>query len=132
MVKISKQVDYGIQFLMRLALDTKSTISLREFSIEHNISFLFMQKIVKKLREAKLVESYRGASGGYMLSRNPETLSLIEIMESIEGPYMISECTNKGIVCVKISTCTAKKPLHGIQTQITSYLQQTTLKSLLQ
>ncbi len=131
MVKISKQVDYAIQFLMKLAVDTDSTISLRQFSSDHNISFLFMQKIAKKLREAKLVISYRGAHGGYGLNKAPETVSLIDIIESVEGPYNITECITNGVSCKKIETCNAKKPLVDIQIQITNYLKSTNLKTLI-
>lgn len=132
MVKVSKQVDYAIQFLMQLAVDSDNTTSLRQFSSDRDISFLFMQKIAKKLREAKLVKSYRGARGGYVLERTPETLSIKEIMESIEGPYKISNCiSTQGEVCKKIDSCSAKKPLYTIQNQISDYLQNTSLKSLI-
>ena len=110
MVHFSKQVDYALQLMIALAeLKSGNFLSLRKFSQESNISFLFLQKIARDLREKKLINSTRGARGGYRLKPRAEEISLKQIIEAVDGPSGVTECLKKGGCCPKIESCTARR-----------------------
>ena len=77
MIKLNRQVDYAMQFIFRLSkAKNDQHISLKKFSTESNISFLFLQKIAKALRQAGLVRAELGPQGGYSLQKPIESITL--------------------------------------------------------
>lgn len=132
MIQITKQVDYGIQLLLAVKTpESAEPVSLRKFASERNISFLFLQKIARKLRTAGLIESVQGSKGGYFLSVDPEEISLRFVIESLEGKTDIVECIDKDhIPCPLISHCKSKKPLAKLQKEIADVLSKHTLASM--
>ncbi|MBD3311756.1 MAG: Rrf2 family transcriptional regulator [Candidatus Magasanikbacteria bacterium] len=109
MFHFSKEVDYTFQLTIALAkLDSGEYLSLRKFSQESNISFLFLQKIARSLRKSGIIGSLRGAHGGYFLKRKPENITLKEIIEIIDGPSGVVGCLRKGGFCPNKNTCTAR------------------------
>ena len=81
MIKISKQVDYAFQLISELSkLEKNALLSLKTFSIKSNISFLFLQKIARSLRGAKIIKSVKGKNGGYMLVKKADKISVKEVI----------------------------------------------------
>lgn len=131
MIKINKEVDYAIQFILALASQPESTMSLRTFSSDKSISFLFMQKIAQKLRKSDIIASRRGANGGYVINRSPKQLTLNDIYEAIEGSYALTTCEGKSQTCKHIANCKARKPLRQIEQQMQTYMNAVTVQSLI-
>lgn len=112
MLQFTKEIDYGLQLVVALAkLKKGEVLSLRKFSDASRISFLFLQRIVKKLREANLVVSNKGAHGGYFLKRPADRLSLREVIEAIDGECAVINClsVDENCRCAKEKTCGARK-----------------------
>lgn len=124
MFQVSRQVDYATQLVQRLAeLKEKETLSLRVFSNESNISFLFLQKIARALKKAGIVDSTKGSRGGYFLCADMRNVSLKTIFEAIEGPYGVVDCAKGN--CSKASGCTTKNIWLEINNDIMQKLEQT-------
>ncbi len=131
MVFISKQVDYATQFLIALAHQPAGEfLSVKEFSKKRNISFLFLQKIVRSLRAAGFIESSKGAFGGYRLNVEPSAVSLKNIVEAIEGEYQIAACMKVAHECPITQNCLSKNSLQKVQVDIISLLEGYSLQSM--
>ncbi len=110
MFNLSRQVDYTFQFLIALAaLKSGEYLSLREFSQESNISFLFLQRIAGGLKAHNVIGSLRGAHDGYFLKIRPDKITLRKVIEIADGPSGVTDCLKPDGKCANIKTCTARK-----------------------
>ncbi len=128
MLQFTKEVDYGLQLVIALAKSEQGELlSLRTFSKDSGISFLFLQRIAKKLKDANIIEAVKGAQGGYILKKNPLKISLKEIVEALEGEYAIVNCLRKKCQCQHEQNCSSVKIFKKINEQLISYLNKTML-----
>lgn len=105
-MRITLESHYAISIVDCLA-NSGSVLSSKEISDRTGISLRFSLKILRKLSLANLVCAYKGAHGGYKLSRKPCDITLKDIIETVEGPIVISRCDNN-CVCSKakaLETC---------------------------
>ena len=124
MIKISRQADYALQLILELsALEHKQLLSLKIFSLKSSISFLFLQKIAKKLREAGLIEAGYGKNGGYKLKKSADEITLKNVIETIDGPYGTTDCARAGGYCQKADKCHVKHGLNQVNNQIIKYFE---------
>ena len=88
---ISAKVEYACVAVLELAAryDNAEPVRIREIADAHGIPSRFLVQILLQLKAAGLVQSTRGATGGYWLARSPEQISLAEVMAVIEGPTSI-------------------------------------------
>ena len=132
MIKISKQVDYAFQLIAELAkLEKNASLSLKKFSLQSSISFLFLQKIAKLLREAGIIKSVKGKNGGYMLARPVETLNVKKIIEAVEGSYNAVDCAGSAKCCEKNKKCSMKSGFQIISKQINNYFEKLKVTDIL-
>jgi FeS assembly SUF system regulator len=92
MLRITKQTDYGIVLLSRLAMEPLRLFNAPELAGELQLPLPTVSKILKLLARDGVLTSHRGVKGGYSLSRPPEGISIAEIIESLEGPIAMTEC----------------------------------------
>ena len=93
MLRISRLTDYGIVLLTRFASDrTRSVHNARDLAAEVRIPAPTVSKILKTLAHVGVLESHRGASGGFSLSRAPEDVSVAEVIEALDGPIAMTDC----------------------------------------
>lgn len=86
-MKVSKRATYGILAAVDLAINAaEAPIQARAVSRRQGIPLRFLEQVLHAMKNAGLVESHRGAQGGYLLSREPAAISLADIFESLEGP----------------------------------------------
>jgi Rrf2 family protein len=86
-MKISQKGLYALQAMMMLARHhNQGAIKIREIAYEENLPEKFLELILLELKNARMVESVRGANGGYQLRRDPSEIRLSEIMRLIDGP----------------------------------------------
>lgn len=96
-MKLTTKGQYAIQAMIDIALHctkSKEPISLREIAKNQNIPLPFLEQIGLQLRKAGLVKSIRGATGGYILSKDKKLISLADILQVVEGPINIAPNTN--------------------------------------
>ena len=86
-MKVSQKGLYALQALMMLARHYRQgAIRIRDIAYEENLPEKFLELILLELKNARMVESVRGAKGGYQLKRPPSQIFLSEVMRTIDGP----------------------------------------------
>ncbi len=92
------EADYAVRIVEKLASSTEKA-DARTISEETKVPQRFALKILRKLVADGIVQSFKGAHGGYKLARAPGEITLREVIESVEGPYMISRCQQDEYCC---------------------------------
>ncbi len=106
---ISKSCEYGLRAALYVASrKTEDYVSIREISDTLDISFHFLTKILQRLTEQGILQSYRGPHGGVSLARSPTDVTMLDIITAIEGPEMFTSCILGLSGCGEAKPC----PLH--------------------
>jgi len=92
MLRMTKQADYGIVLLTRMSGQPERIFSTSELADETGLPSPTVSKVLKLLARGRLLNSHRGAKGGYSLSRPPERVTVAQIISALEGPIAITEC----------------------------------------
>jgi FeS assembly SUF system regulator len=93
MIRITREADYGIVLLTCMVQDAKPPYSAAMLARQRQLPLPMVSKILKLLARAGLLVSQRGAQGGYSLARAPEDISAADIIDALEGPVAITECS---------------------------------------
>ncbi len=112
------EADYAVRIVEMLAISNRK-VDARTISAETQVPLRFALKILRKLVAGGLIVSYKGARGGYMLAREPDKITLRQVIESVEGPYMISRCQQDEYSCSH--TCCR---FHQIYDEISSVVRE--------
>lgn len=105
MFRISRLTDYGTLVLAHLPSDRAEFRSAAEVASATGISIPTVSKLLKSLARANLVTSTRGSQGGYRLSRPASDISAADIIDALEGPVSITECSANDSHCDYESVC---------------------------
>ncbi len=108
-LQVSTKGHYGLMLMAYLAknFDSDKCFSLKEIGESENISAGYLEEIAAMLKREKLIKSQRGKSGGYMLSKDPMRINILDIVESLEGPLMLVDCLGGGVICSN-KKCTSR------------------------
>jgi len=105
MFRISRLTDYGTLILVYLAEQDGGLCSASEVAAGTHVAQPTVQKLLKVLARAGLVDSVRGADGGYRLSRSPGQINAAQILDVLEGPVAITECSTEESRCELEALC---------------------------
>ncbi len=131
MIRITKQSDYGIVLMTRLANETEQLHTAAALATEAQLPAPTVSKILKLLARGGLLESHRGVKGGYSLSRAPEAISVAEIIGALEGPIAITECIEDGPgECSQESFCAVRGNWQRINLAIRQALEAISLAEM--
>lgn len=130
-MEISRRTDYGVRVILDLStLASHEKASTQEIAERQNIPAPFLAKIVSQLALSGLVTTYRGAGGGVSLSRPASEISLLEVIEALDGPVRLNRCLIEPGACPRDEFC----PVHHIwakaQAELTDLLMSTTFDNL--
>ena len=108
-MKISTKGRYGLRILIDLAThESEKPRLLRDIAKSQQISEKYISRLIIDLRRARLVRSIRGVKGGFHLAKDPKEITLLEIIETMEGPLSVVDCVFAPESCKRFSTCTAR------------------------
>jgi FeS assembly SUF system regulator len=93
MLKLGKLTDYGTVLMTALAADAAHPHSAQDLATRTGIPLTTVAKLLKLLGKGALVESIRGARGGYRLARSPRDISVADIVAALEGPIALTQCS---------------------------------------
>lgn len=130
MVRITKLTDYAVVILAFIASDPKKLFQAKEISNHTSINLPTVSKLLKKLAKNNFLLSTRGKDGGYRLKQEPEKLSLMDVIEALEGPFAITECNLGHDHCNTETQCTLRTPWLHINNIISSTLAEIKLSDL--
>ncbi|HEX2493638.1 MAG TPA: SUF system Fe-S cluster assembly regulator [Steroidobacter sp.] len=105
MLRISKLTDYGTVILACLASPPSRLWTAAEVAERTRVGLPTVSKLLKKLQRAGLVVSTRGSHGGYQLARPANEITAVHILDALEGPFAITECSGQHSTCGIESNC---------------------------
>lgn len=118
---------------MELGLHSgEEPVLLRDISRSQEISEKYLGQIIIPLKAAGLVRSYRGAHGGYRLGRDAGEITLKEIVELLDGDVRLLDCVREPGSCRRVPRCAARNVWRDLSDRISSFLESTTLKGLIE
>ncbi len=106
MIRLTKAGEYGlraIRYLVESGADAR--LSIGDISLEKKIPEPFLRKLFKPLVQQGIINSSRGVAGGVSLARKPEDISVLEVVEALEGPLALNECLLLDSACEFIDEC---------------------------
>ena len=125
-MQITRQADYAVRAIMYLSeLGPNEKAATSQIAEEKEIPLSFLAKIIAQLSVAGLLQTMRGARGGVTLARSPDEISLLEVVEAIDGPLQLNECVNSSFEC-PISDCPMQQVWQDAQGDLVQRLKSTT------
>ncbi len=131
MLRISKLTDYGTVVLAELAATPDAVCSAADVAQATGIGLPTVSKLLKRLARAELVLSTRGVNGGYRLAREPREISAADVIDALEGPVSITECSSSDSNCDYEHVCNVGSAWQRINVAIRSALDEVSLADLL-
>jgi Rrf2 family protein len=137
-MKITAQEEYGLRCLLRVARAESESVTLQEIATLEGLSLPYVAKMMAVMRQAGLVESVRGRSGGYKLARSPEEIGLGSLLLTLGEPLFdeTDYCQkHAGIapngICVNRSSCSLKTLWQTLELWVRGTLDRITLSDLI-
>lgn len=130
MLRISKMTDYGTVVMTIMARDPDKLRSAADIAEESHIAAPTASKLLKALAHGELVESVRGAHGGYRLARPASEIDMAEIIAALEGPIAMTECAVHDGKCGIESDCDVRGNWQLINRAILNALESVSLADM--
>ena len=126
-MQITRQADYALRAMLYLAkLPPNERAATSQIAETKKIPPSFLAKIISQLSIAGLIHTSRGARGGVMLARKPEEITILEVVEAIDGPIALNECTTAPESCPFGGNCPLRRLWCGTQAELVEKLRNTT------
>lgn len=130
MLRIGKLTDYATVILATLAADRSRPLNASTLAERTHIAAPTVSKLLKQLHRAALVNSTRGTHGGYQLARDPEHISAASILDALEGPFALTECSAGNGQCGIEHTCSVGRTWQRLSVTIRRSLNEVSLAQL--
>jgi Rrf2 family protein len=131
-MQITRQADYAVRTVLHLArMGNSERVATSTIAKEQNIPPSFLAKIVSQLSIAGLVHTSRGARGGVTLARDPKDITLLEVVEAIDGPIQLNICAGHEGACTFDENCPLKPVWCDAQAELVNRLTGTNFSDLL-
>jgi len=132
MLKLSKKTDYALMAVQYMALKNSSrAVNTKEIAEEYRIPGELLAKVLQKLGKKGLVTSQNGPKGGYLLAKPASEISVLAVIQAIEGNIGITECYhNEESHCVQMARCNIRTPLRNIQNSIYALLDSMSIEDM--
>ena len=131
MLRVTKLTDYATVVLTVLATRQGQVLSAAELAEHSGLEQPTVSKLLKPLAQAGLVEGFRGANGGYKLARDAADISLVEIVEAMEGPLGMTECSVHAGQCGIEDSCGVRANWRRINDVVADALRGVSLAQML-
>ena len=99
-MRLTQEIDYAFRTVSYLMKYPEEVIGASVIAEEMHVPLRFLLKILRKLNQAKITKSRRGARGGYLLYDPERPVTYFEVVEAIQGPIVINRCLHDGATCV--------------------------------
>jgi len=131
-MQITRQADYAVRAVLHLARAGNAERSATSFvAKEQNIPTSFLAKIISQLSIAGLLHTSRGARGGVTLARDAKDITLLEVVEAIDGPIQLNECVGNEGSCTFDGNCPIKPVWCDAQEELVTRLKSTNFADML-
>jgi FeS assembly SUF system regulator len=136
MLRLTKKADYSLIALKHFASrhhdPARVAVSAKEVADSYGIPLPLLSKILQKLTKTGLLISEHGTNGGYRLARDPKAITALEVIRTIDGPIILTECFTEHAHCDHSTRCSVRKPLRRIHEGILRLLAGVTIQDMLE
>jgi len=131
-MQITRQADYALRAMLFLAkLDSTQRAATSQIAEEQHIPPSFLAKIISQLSIAGLIHTSRGARGGVSLARKPEEITILEVVEAIDGPIALNACSQDPYSCPFGEKCPIRPIWCDAQAELIARLRTTSFAQVL-
>ena len=139
MFSLTRKTGYALIALSRLCQemhDDCSLLSARQIADQYDLPLSLLMNILKDLNRTEIIQSKRGAGGGYLLNKKPDEITLLQIVEAIEGPVSVAKCCDDNEnepceTCRIMAKCPTINPMQRFNEKVHDFLSHVTLKTLI-
>lgn len=130
-MELTRKGEYAIRGIVYLAGKPADKVCLlSEIAAAVDVPPTFLAKIFQQFSKIGLVKSFRGTGGGFLLGRAPENITLLEVVEAVEGPIIPNRCVVTPSDCERSGACSVHPVWKRVQGEVRSVLEGVTLKEL--
>ena len=126
MAVVTRETDYALRALLALAAED-DFVSVSALAEAQRVPVLFLRKIMQRLHGAGIVQSRQGPFGGYRLAVPAGDVSLLTVLEAVQGPLMMNECFSEPGICDRTDNCPVRKHLQELQSLLAERLSAVTI-----
>lgn len=131
MMELTRKGEYAIRGIVYLASRPIDQVCLlSEIAAAVDVPQTFLAKIFQQFSKIGLVRSYRGTGGGFTLGRTADRISMLEVVEAVEGPIIPNRCVTGEGECDRSLSCKVHPVWVTVQSQVRDILARVTLKDL--
>jgi Rrf2 family protein len=128
---LRRNTDYALRLMIDLAGQPgDAAVSTRVLAEGQEVSYQLACKLMQQLHDAKLVQSDMGPKGGFRLGRPAGRISLLDVIEVVQGPLRINRCLMSDAACPRQKKCPVRKKIGALQSRMDEYLGSVTLAEL--
>ncbi|MCI1665999.1 MAG: Rrf2 family transcriptional regulator [Atopobiaceae bacterium] len=130
---ISRKTDYALRMLAALVNEPDGIVSVRIAADDNDVPYSFARSIQHDLVRAGLIESLRGSRGGMRLAVEPSEVTLLQVVEAVQGPVDVSSCDSVGPdggPCPRMSECRFNPIWRGARALLKDYFGSVTLEEV--
>ena len=128
---ITRDTDYAVRAVCFIANHEGEPVSVEDLVKSLKIPRAFLRKLLQVLSNSRILKSFKGKNGGFVLNKTADKIYLKNIMNIFQGPLKINECIFKKRICPNIKTCPLRKRLNKIERYAVSEIDKITILSLL-
>lgn len=132
-MKISRKADYALRAVLHIARQpNEKRNSINVIAESERIPRDFLAKILKELTRAQILKSYQGVHGGYQMAKSPSSVSVLDVIEAMDGPLGLNLCVrgDRGCDCDKTDHCSMYPFWSKLQQQFRTQLKAETIGKL--
>jgi Rrf2 family protein len=132
MLTLTRKTEYGLIAMCHLARIGRTVVSARDIAEEHGVPLALLMNVMKKLNRTGLINSVRGAHGGYILNSDPKNVSLARLIECVESPVSLVRCTStrEDRRCGLTQSCTIRRSVIKVHLKLRQFLDEVTIADL--
>lgn len=130
-MKLSTKARYGLRAVTQIAKTYGGVPAKRkDIAQKEGISDSYLENLLIVLKNIRIVETTRGSNGGYVLCRHPSKITVLEIVEALEGPLNLVDCVSDSNCCDKSAQCSARMIWEDMSSILRVSLSQKTIQNL--
>ncbi|MFY9188160.1 MAG: Rrf2 family transcriptional regulator [bacterium] len=127
---IRRHTDYALRALVYLASRPNQVVTAGEIAESEDVPVEFLQKIMQRFVKTGIVKSYRGAQGGFALAKEASEITLLEMVETMQGPVVMNRCFLGKDGCPRAPECSLKDSWTHMEKKLAAYMAGITLHDL--